>query len=246
MYIADTGNSRIIKSDSNGVFESQIGMPGSGNGQFSAPRGLAVDGSTNVLVADSSNDRTQLLNPSGGFLAQWGNAGNGSFSVPAGVSPGGAGEIYVADTGNSRIQRLGGPTGPTGPSGPTGPTGPVDPGTGDDGSDGSGGDPKPRITKVKLTPKRGWVYRGGYLNMTVAVTNKGKAAAYDVWVHLYSSRKRVRVTSLVKVEKIKPGWTVTEKIKVKPKRKVRGKVKIKAKAWGEVGRSTLKLIRPWW
>ena len=82
--------------------------------------------------------------------------------------------------------------------------------------------------------------------MTVAVANKGRAAAYDVWVRLYSSRKRVRVTSLVNIEKIKPGWTVTENIKVKPKRKVRGKVKIKAKAWGEVGRSTLKLIRPWW
>ena len=118
-------------------------------------------------------------------------------------------------------------------------------GTGNGGG-GKSGKKKPRITKVKLTPKKGWVYRDGYVKMKVAVTNKGKGSARDVWVHLFTSKKGVSVTPFVHFKKIKPRKTATRSIKVEARRNVKGKVRVKAKVWGKKTRSTLKLIRPWW
>ena len=42
-----------------GTAITQWGSSGSGNGQFNAPDGVAVDGSGNVYVADTGNDRIQ-------------------------------------------------------------------------------------------------------------------------------------------------------------------------------------------
>ncbi len=87
-----------------------IGEPGSGSGQFSGPRGLALDLDGNLLVADSQNNRVQKLSPAGAPLAVWGgpDAGDGprQFRQPCGLAVAPDGSIYVADTWNHRIQKL--------------------------------------------------------------------------------------------------------------------------------------------
>jgi len=59
VYVADTGNHRIQKFSSSGVFVDTWGSKGRENGQFKYPAGVAVDGSGNVHVADSGNHRIQ-------------------------------------------------------------------------------------------------------------------------------------------------------------------------------------------
>jgi len=84
------------------------GSSGSGDGQFANPADVATDGSGNVYVADTNNNRIQKFDASGTFLTTWGNfgSGNGQFSSPPGVATNGSGNVYVADTNNDRIQKF--------------------------------------------------------------------------------------------------------------------------------------------
>jgi sugar lactone lactonase YvrE len=82
------------------------------NGEFKLPRGIALDSSDNIYVADSSKNRIQIFehnqdndqykykNTIGG---KWGR-GNYQFMNPTGVALDKSGNIYVADTLNYRIQ----------------------------------------------------------------------------------------------------------------------------------------------
>ncbi len=65
VYIADTGNRRIIVTDSDGAFLYQFGSAGAGPGQFNEPTSLAVDAQGNLYVADTWNSRVQVFAPDG-------------------------------------------------------------------------------------------------------------------------------------------------------------------------------------
>jgi len=82
------------------------GTQGSGPGQFTTPRGVAVDGTGNVYVADSGNHRIQKFDAAGTHLLTWGGQGNGpgQFQEPWSVAVAEDGRVYVADTWNHRIQ----------------------------------------------------------------------------------------------------------------------------------------------
>ena len=84
------------------------GSSGSGNGQFSNIRGVAVDGSGNVYVADSGNNRIQKFTSTGTYVTQWGSSGsgNGQFNYPFGVAVDGSGNVYVADSNNNRVEKF--------------------------------------------------------------------------------------------------------------------------------------------
>ncbi len=88
-------------------YAGKWGSPGSGNGQFSYPCGVAVASSGNVYVGDSFNHRIQYFTSTGSFLGAWGGGGtgNGQFNHPdyVAVTPNGA-YVYVADNYNHRIQ----------------------------------------------------------------------------------------------------------------------------------------------
>jgi uncharacterized protein (TIGR03663 family) len=65
VYIADTGNKRIVVTDSEGNYRYQWGFAGAGLGQFNEPTGVAVDAQGNVYVADTWNGRVQVFAPDG-------------------------------------------------------------------------------------------------------------------------------------------------------------------------------------
>ncbi|HPO08975.1 MAG TPA: hypothetical protein PLZ55_09935, partial [bacterium] len=58
-YIADTGNNRVQTFSPDGFYFKKWGIQGSGDGQFSSPRGIAVGPGSDpaVYVADTGNNR---------------------------------------------------------------------------------------------------------------------------------------------------------------------------------------------
>jgi hypothetical protein len=108
VYVADSGNNRIQKFDSNGGYLGQWGAWGSGDGAFKNPTSVAVDGSGNVYVADTDNNRIQKFTSTGTFVTKWGSTGtgDGQFNYPTGVAVDSSGKVYVADYGNNRIQKF--------------------------------------------------------------------------------------------------------------------------------------------
>src|SRR5438876_663229 len=65
VYVADSGNNRIQKFNSDGTFITKWGSTGTADGQFRGPDGFAIDSSGNVYVADYGNNRIQVFAPKG-------------------------------------------------------------------------------------------------------------------------------------------------------------------------------------
>jgi peptidylamidoglycolate lyase len=73
-YVSDGyRNSRIIKFSKEGKFLFAWGIRGTGRGEFNIPHGLSLDSHGNVLVADRENNRIQVFDMDGNFLAEWKN-----------------------------------------------------------------------------------------------------------------------------------------------------------------------------
>ncbi len=64
VFVADTGNKRILVYDADGNFILQIGSEGLSIGQFEEPVGLAFDPRGYLYVADTWNQRVQVFAPS--------------------------------------------------------------------------------------------------------------------------------------------------------------------------------------
>ncbi len=66
VYVTDFGNNRVVVLDSTGAIIKTFGATGSGAGQFTQPRGVAVDPTDgDIAVADFGNDRVSLWKPTG-------------------------------------------------------------------------------------------------------------------------------------------------------------------------------------
>lgn len=109
VYVADAGNHRIQRFDSQGKFLRAWTGGGTGNGMFRGPAGIAVDDKEEfIYVADVKNHRIQKFQTDGTFVKQWGSDGNGDgeFRLPAGIALDTDGYVYVSDLLNSRIQKF--------------------------------------------------------------------------------------------------------------------------------------------
>jgi streptogramin lyase len=71
-------------------------------------RGVVMDPSGNIVVADTYKHRIQEYDSSGTFLDQWGQYGKGieQFRLPSGMVVSEDGDLYVVETGNNRVQRF--------------------------------------------------------------------------------------------------------------------------------------------
>lgn len=94
--------------------QSIIGSPGSFEGQFQRPRGVAGAADGSIFVADTENNRIQHITSDGEVVASWGIFGDaasgqalgGSFNQPWGIAVGPDQSVYVADTWNHRVQKF--------------------------------------------------------------------------------------------------------------------------------------------
>jgi DNA-binding beta-propeller fold protein YncE len=114
LWIADIWNWRAEKFDSNGNFLLTIPNPPNGPavpppmGGFNAPRALTVDGSGDIFVADTNNNRIEMFHPDGSPFTQWGvrGAAPDGFNYPRGIASDNAdGTIIVADADNVAIKK---------------------------------------------------------------------------------------------------------------------------------------------
>ncbi len=125
IYIADTLNHRIRKvSASNGNISTIAGNGTQGtadtgaalNAHLNSPRGVAVDASGTVYIADTGNNRVLKLSNgalttvagtgTAGFAGDNGLATNAQLWGPRGVAVDSAGNIYIADYTNQRIRMV--------------------------------------------------------------------------------------------------------------------------------------------
>lgn len=77
------------------------GFPGSGPAEFNRPSDVAVDGSGNLIVADSGNDRVQILDGRGSFLRML--DGEFSFDKPTSLCFAN-GHVCVTDHDGTRVR----------------------------------------------------------------------------------------------------------------------------------------------
>ena len=101
------GNCVTILDNEGKKVKSFGGIGGSGNVQYSVPRGVAITPDNFILV--SANQRIQKISMDGDCIASVGEEGSGptQFYLPSGIaiSPI-TGQVYIADCWNHRIQVL--------------------------------------------------------------------------------------------------------------------------------------------
>jgi RHS repeat-associated protein len=105
LYVADTGNNRILKATTSGNLVAAWTYFTGGSGYFNQPQGIAVSADGYLYVADTGNNRILKATTSGNLVAAWTyfTGGSGYFNQPQGIAVSADGYLYVADTGNNRI-----------------------------------------------------------------------------------------------------------------------------------------------
>jgi trimeric autotransporter adhesin len=131
LYIADTGNNLVrLVTKSDGTITTVVGSPFVfyANGQvgdgypatmanLNTPTSVAIDGSGNLYIADSNNQRVRKVNSAGimstiAGTGVYGFSGDGAASTsaqlwnPQGVAVDVSGSIFIADTSNHRIRLI--------------------------------------------------------------------------------------------------------------------------------------------
>lgn len=106
VYVADTNNNRVRKSDANGQFIASFG-PGSGGGELILPEGLAVDAQNNLYVADSGNARVVEFSSGGRYLREFRHTGTFGLTNPSGVAVAKDGRVVVTDASNALLHVFG-------------------------------------------------------------------------------------------------------------------------------------------
>jgi DNA-binding beta-propeller fold protein YncE len=108
LYVANSGNHKLMKFDFAGNLLWAAGGFGSDLGQLNYPTGVALDlDRGEVYVTEAGNDRVQVFDLAGSPLRQFGSLGSapGELKISdfSHVALDAQGYVYVADTGNNRV-----------------------------------------------------------------------------------------------------------------------------------------------
>jgi sugar lactone lactonase YvrE len=95
---APGSNARILKFDRTGKLIKSFGKFGTGPGEFDQPHALAMDSRGRLFVGDRNNNRVQILDPDGKFIAEW-----KQFSRPSGLFIDKNDNLYVADSESESV-----------------------------------------------------------------------------------------------------------------------------------------------
>jgi len=94
------GKSEILKFSKDGKLIKRWGQTGTGPGEFDQPHALAMDSKGRLFIGDRNNNRIQIFDQNGMFLAEW-----KQFSRPSGIYIDKNDTIYVADSESESVSR---------------------------------------------------------------------------------------------------------------------------------------------
>lgn len=101
-YVSDGyKNTRVVKFSATGEFEFQWGSKGRGDGEFNLPHGIAIDSQGRVIVCDRENERLQLFDARGGFIAAWKGP---QLGKPYGIATAPDGHVFIIDGGSPSVR----------------------------------------------------------------------------------------------------------------------------------------------
>jgi streptogramin lyase len=97
IFVADghggNSNARIVKFSNDGKFIKAWGKKGTAPGEFDTPHALAMDSKGRLFVGDRANNRIQIFDQEGNFIAEW-----KQFSRPSGLFIDKNDTLYVTDS----------------------------------------------------------------------------------------------------------------------------------------------------
>jgi NHL repeat len=91
---------RILKFSKDGKLIKSWGKRGTGPNEFDQPHALAMDSRGRLFVGDRNNNRIQILDQDGAFIAEW-----KQFSRPSGLYIDKQDTIYVTDSESESVAR---------------------------------------------------------------------------------------------------------------------------------------------
>ncbi len=101
-FVADGyGNARVVRFAKDGRYISEWGSKGKREGQFHLPHAIVADADGRIYVGDRENDRVQVFDPQGKYLAQWTEGG-----APYGLFLTADRRLFVADGRADRVTVL--------------------------------------------------------------------------------------------------------------------------------------------
>lgn len=106
VLVADSQNDRVVVLKNDGSADFAFGSSGTGNGQFTYPRGIAADPVDNsIWVADSGRDVIQHFSPTGQYLGKVGAKGSADnqLDAPFDLEIDTA-NVYVADSSKHKVK----------------------------------------------------------------------------------------------------------------------------------------------
>jgi DNA-binding beta-propeller fold protein YncE len=95
-------NARVVKFSKDGKFIKAWGTKGSGPSQFDTLHRLAMDSKGRLFVADRGNNRIQIFDQDGNFLAQW-----RQFGRPSGIYISKDDTLYSVDSQSDEMTNPG-------------------------------------------------------------------------------------------------------------------------------------------
>ena len=104
----DTGVVKIARLSWDDENLGDISSLGSGEGQFTWPSAMLLDGDQNLVISDEALHRVTTITQDGQHVRQWGEHGRdeGQLDHPSGIAFDPYGNLYVVDTMNHRIQKF--------------------------------------------------------------------------------------------------------------------------------------------
>jgi YD repeat-containing protein len=107
VWTVDMSADQVEEWGEAGSFLHAYGEKGSGNLQFNEPVGITY-ANKDIYVADTKNNRVQIMSTSGAYVGQFGSEGSegGEFERPEGLAADAAGDVFVLDSGNNRVQEI--------------------------------------------------------------------------------------------------------------------------------------------
>jgi len=126
IYIADNGNQRVRKVDTNGIITTVAGNGMKGyngdggiaiNAKLNSPVSIALDAKGNLYIADYDNHRVRKVNSNGiittvagngiaGYNGDGGIATAAQLSSPIAVTVDNSGNLIISDYANNRIRKV--------------------------------------------------------------------------------------------------------------------------------------------